>query len=575
MTYLTEEEFNKHLLNMQQSKVLTVDTEGTLNHPYSTTWGISTSANSVSEYFGFNHMIGDNLPQNWLYRLRDVIENHPCLVMHHAKHDLKALKSIGIDFQGFFYCSMLMQHMVDENVFSKELDWLLKYYNLGAKEMPEAAKAIIKGFGWPYIPVDLMRSYADNDANRTEALFYLLIDDFLDQGFGEIWEVEQKFLRLLIKIENNGVLVDQNLCERELERGLRIMDTLERGLGFNPGSPKQMGKFLLEDMGLPVVKRNKPTERNPQGNPSFDKEAMKVYDELLSRTNDPRAKQILTYRGWAKTTSSNYKAYLNLLYPQDGRLRPNFKMHGTVTGRLSCEHPNLQQIPRTSENDWNGNLKKAFITERGRTGWEVDYSQLEFRLGAAYGRVQRLIDIFNDDGRDVFTEISKDIGMTRQDTKTLVYTLQYGGGIQRLVDVFGVSSLAAKAIRENYFNNYRGLQTISNVAQRRCEQQGFVSYWTKRRRHFTRPDKEGHKAFNAVVQGGGFEIVKRRMIALDEAGLNNDECRMDLQVHDSVRFDIEDGKEDIYLPEIKKVMEDVPDFGVRFKVDVKKWGEKG
>src|SRR5687768_620899 len=113
MTYLTEEEFNKHLINAQQSPYLAVDTEGTLNHPFSTTWGASTSAKGVAEYFGFNHKIGNNLPQSWLFKLKETIENHPCLVFHHAKHDLRSLHSMGINHTGPFYDIMLMQHMID------------------------------------------------------------------------------------------------------------------------------------------------------------------------------------------------------------------------------------------------------------------------------------------------------------------------------------------------------------------------------------------------------------------------------------------------------------------------------
>jgi DNA polymerase-1 len=243
---------------------------------------------------------------------------------------------------------------------------------------------------------------------------------------------------------------------------------------------------------------------------------------------------------------------------------------------MSCRKPNLQQIPRESENDWNGHLKKAFITEQGFTAYEADFSQLEFRVGCAYGKVQRLKDIFADIERDIFSEMAKDLGMSRQNTKTLNYTLQFGGGANRIKEVFGVPESTARIIINNYFKQYPGLAKASQLAKLRADQRGYVRYWTGRRRHFA--DKEDHrKAFNSICQGGAFEIVKRRMLALDKAGLNNPECRMDLQVHDSVRFEIEDGKEGIYLPEIKNIMERVEDdfkFGVKFKVDIKKWGEK-
>lgn len=581
--YLQREEFDRHLSLMRQTPRLTVDTEGTLNHPYSTTWGISTSSYSISEYFGFNHIIshpitGENLPQSWLRELKDVIESHPCLVMHNAKNDLRALKSIGIDYKGPFYCTMLMAHMVNENWPSKSLDWLSTLAGNGPKAKTPEMEAIIKFPGWPYIPVNMMRAYADHDSFITEQLFNWLLPQFQEQEFdGDLWQVEQDFCRLLMKIENTGVSINESLAERELERGLKIMKDLEKELGFNPNSPKQLEKFLIGDLGLPIVKRNKPTDKHKAegkpGSPSFDKEAMEIYDEILSRTGDKRARQVLAYRGWSKTTSSNYKPYLELRHPQDGRLRCNYKQHGTKSCRLSCAEPNLQQIPREGSNDWNGHTKAAITVEKGRKGIEFDYAQLEFRVGAAYGAVTRLIDAFNDPIRDIFDEMSIDLGMGRQDTKTLNYTLQFGGGADRISQVFGTDYPAARTIIRNYYNQYPGLKEVADYAENVCRERGYIKYWTSRRRHISNPD-EFRKAFNSLCQGGAFEIVKRAMLAIDDAGLNNSECQMDLQVHDSVRFSIEEGKEHIYVPEIKNIMENVKkfyDFGVKFKVDAHEW----
>lgn len=572
MSYITEDQFEGYLRGLQGSPRISVDTEGTLTHPFSQTWGASTSAFGVNEYFAWYHRSGTNLPLDWLPRLAKVIENHPCLIMHNAKHDLKALRNLGINFKGKFYDTMLMAHMVNENFFSKELDFLSRHFGGEPKKRSDVMKVIIDKMGWEHVPVSLMREYGSNDAFITEALFESLYPDFCEQGFdGDLWEIEQKFSRLLLKIEDNGVLIDTELSIRELERGEKIMAEIRNELGFNPSSPVDLGKFLIDELKLPMIKPTKTTKKLPrdQQKPSFDKDAMEVYDELLARRNDKRARQILIYRGWQKTTSSNYRPYLELLGP-DGRLRPNFKIHGTHTGRLSCEKPNLQQIPRESPNDWNGRLKEAFITECGRRAYEFDYSQLEFRLGAAYGKVQKLIEVFNDPTQDVFQRLAEDNGLIRQDAKTLNYTLQFGGGAQRISEVFGVSHGAAKAIINKYYSEYPGLKKIATLAHARAIANGYVQYWTGRRRHF-QFEEDCRKAFNSVCQGGAFEIVKRKMIELDEAGLNNDECRMELQVHDSIRFNIEDGKEATYLPEIKKIMEDIPQFGVKFKVDCKVW----
>lgn len=571
LPYISYDDFERYLALMRKTPYLIIDTEGTLNHPFSETWGISISAFNITEYFAFNHIIGNNLPSEWLYKLKEVIENHPCLVFHHAKHDLRALQAIGINYTGKFYCTMLMAHMINENLLSKELDFLSKLHGGEPKNKSETMQSIIKAFGWEYVPVDMMREYALNDAFITAELFYKLLPQFQEQELdGELWEIEQKFVRLLIKIENNGILIDQELSQKEYDRGINIMGELQKNLNFNPNSPKQLSNFLLNDLGLPIVKKT------PKENACFDKEAMQIYDQMLAQRNDKRAKQVLAYRGWSKTTSSNYLPYLTLLH-KDGRLRPNFKMHGTRTGRLSCEKPNLQQIPRESANDWNGKTKEAIIVASGRRGIEFDYSQLEFRIGAAYGGVDQLIAVFNDSSRDVFSEMASDLGMSRQDCKTLNYTLQFGGGVNRISHVFGISPIAAQNIIHNYYSNYPGLAKIAKYAEKICRERKYVRYWSGRRRHIN-SHEEYRKAFNSLCQGGAFEVVKRIMLAIEDAGLNNDECRMDLQVHDSIRFDIEEGKEQVYIPEIKQIMEDVHkiyNFGVTFKVDVHEWaGEK-
>lgn len=578
MTYVTWDSFQEHLGILRTADTLSVDTEGTITHPHSETWGLSVSGNRCSEYYAFNHMFPGNLPQSWIAPLQEVIVNHPRVVMHNAKHDIRALQNLGIDIQNLnnWYCTMMMAHMNNENYASKKLDWLSRHFGGMPKRQDEVMDAIKKAFGWSWIPVEIIRPYGSDDALITEDLFYSLWPSFQEQGFdGDLWDWERRFTRFLIELENTGILIDQDLSQRELERGEKIMAELEKELGFNPGSPKQLGDFLIGTLGLPVVKWNKDKKTGERTSASFDKYAMEEYDRMLQLSGDKRAQMVLAYRGWQKTTSSNYRPYLTLLGP-DGRLRPNYKQHGTHTGRLSCETPNLQQIPKESAKDWNGRLKRAFITERGRQAWQFDYSQLEFRLGAAYGRVTRLLDIFADPSRDVFSEMAKDLRMERQDVKTLTYTIQFGGGVRRIKDVFGVPEHRAKQIRDNFFKAYRGLQTASRAAQDSAWRNGgYIRYWTGRRRHFMDLDKEAHKAFNSAIQGGAFEITKRQMIKLMEAGLHNDECKIDLQVHDAIRADIEEGKEHIYIPEIKRIMEDVDKrFGVDFRVDVEKWGTK-
>jgi len=572
---------------MRLAENLIIDTEGTLTHPHSETWGLSYSSLGLNEYFAFNHAIGQNLPQEWLGPLRDVVSAAPVVTMHHAKHDLRALRNLGIDrFNKPFYCTQVMAHMTDENRYTTELSPLSTSYGGEPKQMPAAMKTITEceSFGWPMVPVELMISYASNDAFITEELFDHIHGEYNEQyGSTDLWDWEQRWLQTLCHIEDAGVLIDVDLAEREYTRGCKIMEEMRRELGFNPGSPDQLGKFLVDELGLPILKWTN-GGKSGKRKPSFTKDVMERYDTLLEQRGDKRAKQILRYRGWQKCTSSSYLPYISKRSPVDGRLRTNYRMDRARTGRLTASV--LHQIPKISKKEWNAHTKECIITEEGRTAWEADFRNLEFRLGALYavamdstGRTQRLIEIFNDESRDIFTEMAVHNGIERDPMKTTAYLIQFGGGAGKLSESLNISELSARGVISEYFRNYPGFAKAATLAERRADQRSYVSYWTGRRRHF-KFESEHHKAFNSLCQGGAFEIVKRQGTRLHEAGLNNDECRMDLTVHDSFRFSIENGKEDKYLPEIKAIMEDVASLdqeklsGVKFPVEINRWATK-
>jgi DNA polymerase-1 len=344
------------------------------------------------------------------------------------------------------------------------------------------------------------------------------------------------------------------------------MEDVKEILGLDPGKPKDLQVLLLDKLGLPVLKRSEKT-----GKPSFDKEVMITYDEILARQRNATAEHVLSFRGWQKSKSSNYDSYIRLRSP-DGRLRPNYKLHGTKTGRCSCSDPNLQQIPRVSNKPWNGRMKKAFIADEGWELWEADYSQLEFRLTAHIANEMSLLEVFDDVTRDIFTEMSGPLGLVRQDTKTFVYATGYGAGINKIHHTLGVSTDRAAQIRASYWQAYPNIKYVSDQARLTVLRKKKIKLWSGRYRHFQWPQSEAHKALNSWTQGGAADFVERRMHTLFEE-LESDSCHMLLQVHDSVVFAIRSDMVEKTLPEIKRIMENVEGFRVRFKVDIHRWGE--
>lgn len=519
----------------------------------------------VSHYFGILHSKGENISEDTWELLKRVLEQGRPLIWANVQFDVLALETIGIDTEASpFWDILTVANMVDENdPIQKSLAQLSIRYlkEQGKLDTPEIKKE--KKTGWLNTTPEQMWDYAVADAVTTWRIW--------DQQMkhpewaaipAEVWDEKQKLIRVLMHMRRRGIRVDQELASSMVATGEQRIEEIKSILGCNPASNKDMYSLLIEQLGLPVLKKSAKT-----GKPSFDKFAMEEYELLLDRMESPVAKLIKEFRGWQKAISASYKPYLELV-DTDGRLRCSYKTHGTVSGRLSCAEPNLQQIPKASDKPWNGRVKECFIAKDGYTLVEFDYSQLELRLGTAYANEPALKKVFAE-GRDIFDEMSAQLGMTRQDTKTLVYSMQYGAGEKRIMAAFGVTQPEAKAMRENYFNTFPRFKALSDTASENAARSGRVRMWSGRYRHFQYPS-ESYKALNSIIQGGAADIVERVMVRAFTQ-IDNPECELLLQVHDSLLWEIQTDKLDKYIPRIKSLMEDVEpkDFDVRFAVEEK------
>lgn len=568
---MDESSIDKHISAMFDAEIIAVDTETTgLKVQDGTDYlmGISVAyrlgpLGIMSAYFPFRHESG-NLDRSVLAKLGSVFSSKP-LVFHNLKFDLHSLATIGLTLptDAKLFCTMNMAHMVNEELPSKGLDYLaVKYLNEGKTD---AVKQWADVWGWSTVPVGLMDPYACKDAELTLRLFELLWPEMRKQELHTLWPTERRFTRLLVDMEQRGVLVNEDFAKDKVAQGEEIMARIEKHLGWSPTSSMDLEKFLIDDLGLPVHHVSEKT-----GKPSFNKEAMEFYDELLLLQDRTEAKLVLVYRGWQKAVSSLYRPALNLRSP-DGRVRCNFKQHGTKTGRLACAEPNLQQVPRKSDKPWNGNSKQTFLPTPGNELWGYDYSQLEFRLATAYGRIPWLMEVFNDESRDVFTELAGRIGEQRQSAKTYVYCTMYGGGKAKVAATLGKPLQDIESNYDLFKTSIEGINEAARVAQKRAKSEGYVRMWTGRRRHF--PYEEGqHKAFNSVLQGGGAEVVKRAMVMIDsDERIDKTRCNIVLQVHDEIVFDMDPAYRAEVEPIIIHHMTNFPEFGVNFAVEGKVW----
>lgn len=390
-----------------------------------------------------------------------------------------------------------------------------------------------------------------------------------------LWTREMQNLEVFHAMESRGVRINREICEREIAVGEGRMNQLRKELnGMNPRSNKDLKTLLIDEMGLPVVKRSKDT-----GQPSFDKEAMKDYELILA--NNPKyangqwgsvAANILEYRGWGITLGLCYTKFVEMQSP-DGRLRCDYWLHGTKTGRVSCHDPNLQQVPKETAKVWNRNIKRAFEAEDGYSLLQVDFSQGEMRLAAGYSKQPALMETFQW-GRDMWGDMIAALNRPKAQCKTLTYAKMYGAQRNKLRLILGGDD--PDQFITDWEEYHDRVVAYSKRAYEVAEKRGFIYLWTGRIRHIKSDPTGGPRlAFNSLLQGGLAEIVKSAMIRLYNE-VDNPECRMLLMVHDSVIFEIKKEYLEQYITQIKEVMSRVTDeinFDVPFDVEEEFWGK--
>ena len=267
---------------------------------------------------------------------------------------------------------------------------------------------------------------------------------------------------------------------------------------------------------------------------------------------------------------------------------------GTVSGRFSSTHPNLQNIPGRTE--LGRQIRELFIPEEGWNWWSSDYSQIEYRLLVHFAVVTKCQDaniaqqMYIEDPKTDFHQMVAELtGLDRKPAKNLNFGLVYGMGKAKLARTLGVSDIAAAEIMDTYHGRAPFIKELFNKAMNKAQKTGFVKTLLNRRARFNEWEPkfygEGkqrartHKALNCVLQGSAADLMKLAMVQIWEAGLFTDDgpIHCHLTVHDELDGSVENserGKK--ALDEVNHIMENA----VRLKVPVlcesgtgKNWGE--
>ncbi|MDD5146630.1 MAG: DNA polymerase, partial [Candidatus Pacebacteria bacterium] len=391
--------------------------------------------------------------------------------------------------------------------------------------------------------------------------------------------VVQRMQALGIKADIEALAELAVYLEKELN-SLEKKIYKKAGSEFNINSPAQVSQILFEKLDISTIGLKK----TPGG-------AISTRESELVKLKGahPIVHFILDYRELAKL-KSGFVDSLPKMIADDGRIHPHFHQLGTETGRMSCSDPNLQNIP--IKGALGKAIRKCFVAEQGYQFLSADYSQVELRI-AAWLSGDKKMNIFLKEGQDIHTltasqifnlkpsEVTKE---KRDFAKTLNYGIFYGMGHISLAERTGVDKKTAKEFIQKYFETFSGIAQYIQEAKEKARGQGFVETYFGRKRFLPEINSSDPRlraqaermAVNMAPQGTSADAIKMAMVKIDQEGLLSDDCRLLLQIHDELLFEIRNDHLEKSALAIEKIMENIIEEHVFLAVDVSRgrnWGD--
>jgi DNA polymerase-1 len=464
--------------------------------------------------------------------------------------------------------TMLISYVLEAGLHNHGMDELSKLWlghqPIAFKQVAGAGKAQ-KSF--KHVGLNDATTYAAEDADVTLRLYNVLRPRLAREHLLTVYEtLERPLPPVLAQMENAGIRIDPDQL-RHLSNDFSMrMAELEAeatrlvGRPFNLGSPKQLGDVLFGDMGLPGGKK---TATGVWSTDASVLETLKVQGHDLPRV-------ILDWRQLSKLKGTYTDALALAVAPRTGRVHTSFALASTITGRLSSNDPNLQNIPvRTEE---GRKIRKAFIAEPGNVLISADYSQIELRLLAHIGDIPQLKRAFLD-GLDIHASTASEMfgvpveGMpaeTRRRAKAINFGIIYGISAFGLANQLSIPQDEAGAYIKTYFERFPGIRAYMDRMRAQVREHAFVTTLFGRRVNIPmiRSKSVGERQFaeraaiNAPIQGTAADVIRRAMIrmpaALKAEGLS---ARMLLQVHDELVFEAPASEAEATCALVSQVME--------------------
>lgn len=435
------------------------------------------------------------------------------------------------------------------------------------------------------VPVETVSDYCCEDIDYTVRLYEELQDELADNKLSSLnEEIEVPLIPVLTKMEQRGVYLDKEILydmSKELSHKLSKLEHAihkEAGKEFNLNSPKQLGDVLFQTMKIPPPKKTKT---------GFSTSA----DVLASLKDDyPIVAEIIDYRIYEKLRSTYVDALPEQVIEDTGRIHCTFNQSVTATGRLSCQNPNLQNIPIRSP--IGKKIRTAFRPEP--KGWRMlsaDYSQIELRILAHLSEDPSLLKAFRE-GEDVhaFTAslvfdvpLQKVTKEMRYKAKAVNFGVLYGQQAFGLSQGLAIDYKEAASFIKKYYERYKRVKEFFEFCVEGVRETGKAFTLTGRHRPIPEINSKNpmiraaaeRLAVNTPLQGTSADLIKMAMISIDRK-IEQKNAYMLLQIHDELLFEAKEEDIPSLSSFVKKEMEGVYPLKVPLVVDIsigKNWGE--
>ena len=501
-------------------------------------------------------------------------------VGHNLKYDIKVLQQYGMNVQVPLFDTMIAHYLINPDM-RHNMDVLAENY-LGYQPQPITELIGKKGpnqGSMRNVPLDKQTEYAVEDADVTYQLKNHFVTEMASKEVIDLFnKIELPLVNVLADMESAGIHIDVDYLNELAVQFQKETATLEEriyeqaGERFNLASPKQLGPILFDKLKL--VDKPKKTKTGQYS----------TAEDVLSYLAKDHAivADILEWRSVKKLSNTYIEALPQQVNPKTDRVHTIFNQAVAATGRLSSNHPNLQNIPIRTE---RGQLvRKAFIPrDEEHVLLAADYSQIELRVIASLSddkemqeAFQRGEDIHASTAAKVFNIALEEVSREqRSQAKTVNFGIVYGVSAFGLSNQTNLNRKESKALIDAYYETYPQLRSYIRKQVDFARENGYVETILGRRRYLRDINSQNsiirsaaeRNAVNAPIQGSAADIIKIAMLRIHEK-LKEFDSQMLLQVHDELVFDAKKSELDALTNMIKTEMEQAYKLQVPLVVDV-------